>query len=144
MKKSIIIRHILLIKQAVVREKTSFPVVHHLFFFFRCKSQPSSNKPIRKLPVPGNSDDFVEAVFRPENFRIFSDDFRCFSAGSGDFPASFRQDLVGGIIDLGRNAIVVVSTKLTDFPNILYGILCKTLPVTPTINVNTDKNIVGK
>jgi hypothetical protein len=65
----------------------------------------------------------VEAVFRPEVFRIFSDDFRpvparkqgswqestgknpdnfpCFHAGSCDFPASFLQDLVAGIIDLG-------------------------------------------
>ncbi len=38
--------------------------------------QPRSNNPVRKLPVPGNSVDFVEAVFRLENFRIFSDDFR--------------------------------------------------------------------
>jgi hypothetical protein len=77
----------------------------------------------------------VEAVFRPENFRIFSNDFRsvpagkhrdltgiyrkksenfparilppcssdflCFPAGYVDFPASFLQDLVAGIIDLG-------------------------------------------
>jgi hypothetical protein len=34
----------------------------------------------------------VEAVFPPEIFWIFSDDFRPVPAGSGDFPASFLQD----------------------------------------------------
>jgi hypothetical protein len=77
----------------------------------------------------------VEAVFLPENFRIFpndfrpfpagkhrklrgihrkkygnfpvgillpsSSDFRCFPGGSDDFPASFLQDPLAGIIDLG-------------------------------------------
>jgi hypothetical protein len=86
-------------------------------------------QPARKVPVPSNSGDFVEAVFQTENFRIFSDDFRsvpigkhrkligihrkksgqfpvgillpcssdfrCFPAGSGDFPESFLQNLVG-------------------------------------------------
>ncbi len=42
---------------------------------------PRSNKPARKPPVPNNSGDFVEAVFRPEIFRIFSDDFRPVPAG---------------------------------------------------------------
>jgi hypothetical protein len=31
-----------------------------------------------------------------------SSDFRCFPAGYGDFPASFLQDPVAGIIDLGN------------------------------------------
>ncbi len=35
-----------------------------------------SNRPAWKRSVPGNSGDFVEAVFRPEIFRIFSNDFR--------------------------------------------------------------------
>ncbi len=34
--------------------------------------QPRSNSPARKRLVPGNSGDFVEAVFRPEMFQIFS------------------------------------------------------------------------
>jgi hypothetical protein len=42
---------------------------------------PRSNNPVWKLPVPGNSGDFVEAVFRPKNFRIFSDDFRPVPSG---------------------------------------------------------------
>ncbi len=46
---------------------------------------PRSNNSVRKLPVPG---DFVEAVFRPENFRIFSDDFR-------PVPAGKRRKLTG-------------------------------------------------
>ncbi len=105
---------------------------------------PRSNYPVRKLPAPGNSGDFVEAVFRPGNFRIFSDDFRpvpaekhrkltgihrkksgqfevgilllcssdfrCFPAGSGDFPESFLRDPVAGIVDLG--SILVESTFL--------------------------------
>ena len=60
---------------------------------------PRSNRTARKRPVPWNSGDFVEAVFRPEIFRIFSDDFRSVPAGkhrklagihrkkSGQFPA---------------------------------------------------------
>ncbi len=48
---------------------------------------PRSNSPARKRPVPGNSGDFVEAVFRPEIFRIFS--------------GVFLQDAVARIIDLG-------------------------------------------
>jgi hypothetical protein len=36
---------------------------------------PRSNNPARKLLVPDNFGDFVEAVFRAEIFRIFSDDF---------------------------------------------------------------------
>ncbi len=107
-------------------------MIDSLVFFLtkRCILQnPRSNSPAWKRPVPGNSGDFVEAVFRPEIFRIFpgdfrpvlagkhrkltgidwkksgqfwvgillpcSSDFRCFPAGSGDFPASFLQDLAG-------------------------------------------------
>jgi hypothetical protein len=44
---------------------------------------PWSNSPARKRPVPGNSGDFVEAIFRPENFRIFSNAFLPVPAGSG-------------------------------------------------------------
>jgi hypothetical protein len=39
-----------------------------------------------------------------------SGDFWCFPAGYVDFPASFLQDPVGGIIDLGR--FHTVSTEL--------------------------------
>jgi hypothetical protein len=60
--------------------------------FIQHVQQPRSNKLVRKLPLPGHSGDFVEAVFRPEIFQIFSDNFRCFPAGSGDFSASFLQD----------------------------------------------------
>ncbi len=35
-------------------------------------TMPSSNSPVRKWPVLGNYGDFVEAVFRPEIFWIFS------------------------------------------------------------------------
>ncbi len=50
--------------------------------------QQLNNNPVRKLPVPGNSGDFVAAVFRPENFRIFSDDFR-------SVPAEKHRKLTG-------------------------------------------------
>ncbi len=51
-----------------------------------------SNNSVRKLPVPGNSGDFVEAVFRPENFRIFSDDFRPVPAGKhGELTGIHRK-----------------------------------------------------
>jgi hypothetical protein len=36
---------------------------------------PRSNKPAGKLPVPGKYGHFVEAVYLPEIFWIFSDDF---------------------------------------------------------------------
>ncbi len=42
---------------------------------------PKSKNPVRKLPVPGNSGDLVEAVFLPKMFRAFSDDFRPVPAG---------------------------------------------------------------
>ncbi len=42
---------------------------------------PRSNSPARKRPVLGNYVDFVEAVFRPEIFRIFSNDFRSVPVG---------------------------------------------------------------
>ena len=42
---------------------------------------PRSNSPVWKRPVPGDSGDFVEAVFRSEIFRIFSGDFRSVPAG---------------------------------------------------------------
>ncbi len=60
--------------------------------------RPRWNIPARNRSVPGNSGDFVEAAFRPEVFRSFSDnfwpvpagillpctsDFLCFCAGSG-------------------------------------------------------------
>jgi hypothetical protein len=65
------------------------------------KHIPRSNNPVRKLPVPANSGDFVEAVFRPVNLRIFSIDFWPVPAGkhrnltgihrkkSGQFPVFF-------------------------------------------------------
>jgi hypothetical protein len=43
---------------------------------------PRSNSPARKRPVPDNSGDFIEAVFRSENFRIFSNAFRPVPAGN--------------------------------------------------------------
>ncbi len=52
-----------------------FPWTPHEFRVHRIQL-PRSNSPARKRPVPGNSGDFVEAVLRPENFRIFSNDFR--------------------------------------------------------------------
>jgi len=80
--------------------------------------QPPSNSPARKRSVPDNSGDFVEAVFRPEMFRIFSmlsvqflpestgswqesagknpDNFRpeyCFHVPA--IPCVFLQDLAG-------------------------------------------------
>jgi hypothetical protein len=45
-------------------------------------SLPRLSYLVWKLPVPGNSGDFVEAISRPENFRIFPDDFRPESTGS--------------------------------------------------------------
>jgi hypothetical protein len=93
------------------------------------KTQVEHN-PVRKLPVPSNFGDFVEAVFQAEICRIFSDDFRPAPTGkhtkltgihwkkSGQFPVEillpcssdflqdpiiFSQDLVAGIIDLGTN-----------------------------------------
>ncbi len=48
---------------------------------FKICRRSRSNNPVQKLPIPGNSGDFVEAVFRPENFRTFSDDFRPVPAG---------------------------------------------------------------
>ncbi|CAF1388913.1 unnamed protein product [Rotaria magnacalcarata] len=47
-----------------------------------------SNSPAWKRPVPGSSVDFVEAVFRLENFRIFSGDFR-------SIPAEKHRNLTG-------------------------------------------------
>ena len=42
---------------------------------------PMSNNTARKRPVPRHSGDFMAAVFPPEIFRIFSDDFRLVPAG---------------------------------------------------------------
>jgi hypothetical protein len=44
-------------------------------------SKLRSNSPARKRLVPSNSGDFVEAVFRPEIFKIFSNAFRVVLAG---------------------------------------------------------------
>jgi hypothetical protein len=89
--------------------------------------QPRSNSPARKRLVPGNSGDFVEAVFRPEMFQIFSMlsvHFLQESTGSSQesagkirtisgrntasmfqrfsvFSCRMPQDPVPGIIDLG-------------------------------------------
>jgi hypothetical protein len=94
-----------------------------------------SNNTARKRPVPCHSGDFMEAVFQPEIFGIFSDeiptgscrkaqeidrnspekiqkisgrntastfgDFRSFPVGSDDVSASFLQDPVAVIFDLG-------------------------------------------
>jgi len=64
--------------------------------------EPRSNNLGRKRPVPGNSSDFVEAVFQAEVFWIFPDGFRPVPAGYGEFTVSFMHDPVAGIFDLGR------------------------------------------
>ncbi len=65
---------------------------------------PRSNSPARKRPVPGNSGDFVEAVFRPENFRFFPMISGVFLEDPATFPhlsCRIPRDPVAGIIDLG-------------------------------------------
>jgi len=53
-----------------------------------------SNSPARERPISGNSGDFVEAVFRVENFRIFP-----------MISCRILRDPVVGIFDLGISFI---------------------------------------
>ena len=144
-----------------------FPLIIDYFVFViysklgnsYCKKRSDGINKLFDIPRSKNTDRFrqestgnhqnVEAVFPPEIFWIFFDDFqpvpaekhgkfigihrkkskkfpvgillprsgdfRCFPAGSGDFPASFcgiPRDPVAGIIDLGiygfiQNMIVI-------------------------------------
>jgi hypothetical protein len=89
---------------------------------------PRSNKPARKLPVLVNSDDFQSipagkhrnliGIYRkksgqfPVGVRLpCSSNFLWFPAGSSDFFASFLQDPVAGIIDLGKPTLNLQEEK---------------------------------
>jgi hypothetical protein len=54
--------------------------------------KPRSISPARKRPVLDNCGDFVESVFRPENFRIFT-----------MLSCTILRNPVAAIIDLGMN-----------------------------------------
>ena len=63
-----------------------------LLMVFRLKEYiPRSNSPAWKRPVPGDSGDFVEAVFRSENFRTFSGDIQPVPAGKYRKLAGIRR-----------------------------------------------------
>jgi hypothetical protein len=88
---------------------------------------PRSNNPAGKLLVPDNSGDFVEAVFRVEIFRMFSDDFQSFlpeSRGSwqestGKNSNNFRSQYWFHIPAISG----VFPQDLVPFPHLSFSIL---------------------
>jgi hypothetical protein len=68
----------------------------------------------RKWPVPGESGDFMEAVFRTGVLLPFSIDFRGFPAGSDRFRCSHFQRFMKGFS--------VDGTSLSSLPSVLWWI----------------------
>jgi dUTPase len=58
--------------ETVIEDDDDQKVILKIFY----QVVPRSNSPARKRLVPDNYGGFVEAVFRPEIFRIFSNAFR--------------------------------------------------------------------
>ncbi len=66
---------------------------------------PRSNNPALKRPVPGNSGDFVQAVFRTETCGSFSSVFLQDTVTFLHLPCRFLWDPVVGIFDLGAHSL---------------------------------------
>jgi hypothetical protein len=82
----------------------------------------------------------MEAVFRPENFRTFSDDFRLVSVGTqrkltGIHQKKFGQFSAGILLPFPRNSDVFLQDPVT-FPPLSGGI--RSFPEAGIIDLGTN------
>jgi hypothetical protein len=111
--------------------------------FFQCFPPGSCQKAKEAgRNPPEKSEKFPVGVLLP-----CSSDFRCFPEGYGDFPVSFLQDPVVGVIDLGNSTVFITEEERTrntlqngDFSYPLFW----TFQITTTDPNTQDKIIIYK